>query len=354
MKSIPTLAALSALPLLITPASADIEITDNLSVKGFLSTLYHDLDTDQSVDFTNLALEEAEIEFDITSGPVSANISIQSKGQDGGKHGVELEQAYAMYNISETFFVSAGKMANVIGFESSEAPKKYQHSAAHLLSNLHGYYNPGVRLGYATEKLQVNVSGYDKIWAEEHKNGELDVAYELSVAVSPLPGLAVSVSYAEDKNSRTEDSTISNRLSDLDDLGVDLSVVNQLGVSEALNFWVSYNVGNMLFAFEYSDLEFGDGTITGDAWLVLANFAFSEKISFTLRYSEEDIGDSSQYSDSNRLTLSPSYAITENLLALIEYSHGSARSDLFGLTTPPTPATEVDFDYIALKGVFTF
>jgi hypothetical protein len=134
MKSIPTLAAISALPLLITPASADIEITDNLSVKGFLSTLYHDLDTDRNKDFTNLALEEAEIEFDITSDPVSANISIQSKGENG----LELEQAYAMYNISETFFVSAGKMANVIGFESSEAPKKYQHSAAHLLSNLHG------------------------------------------------------------------------------------------------------------------------------------------------------------------------------------------------------------------------
>jgi hypothetical protein len=353
MKSIPTLAAISALPLLITPASADIEITDNLSVKGFLSTLYHDLDTDQGVDFTDLALEEAEIDFDITSGPVSASIAIQSKGGDG----VELEQAYAMYNVSESFFVSAGKMANVIGFESSEAPKKYQHSAAYMLSNLHGYYNAGVRLGYATEKLEVNVSGYDKIWAADTPDGELDVAYELSVAVSPLPGLAVSVSYAEDKNSRTQDSNLSSRLSDVDHLlgAGSLSAVDQLGrgvlgVSEAWNFWTSYNVGNLLFAFEYSDLEFGDGKTTGDAWLLLANFAFSEKISFTLRYSEEDIGDSSFSADSDMLTLSPSYAITENLLALIEYSHGSQNVDIFGLTPP----NELDFDYIALKGVFTF
>jgi hypothetical protein len=206
-----------------------------------------------------------------------------------------------------------------------------------------------VRLGYATEKLQVNVSGYDKIWSKRPNDDELDVAYELSVAVSPLPGLAVSVSYAEDKNSRLGSSTISNRLSDLDDMGVDIGVVD--GVSEAFNFWVSYNVGNMLFAFEYSDLEFGDGTTTGDAWLVLANFAFSEKISFTLRYSEEDIGDSSFSGDTDRLTLSPSYAITENLLALIEYSHGSASAGLFSVSTPPN---EVDFDYIALKGVFTF
>ena len=70
-----------------------------------MSTIYHDLDGNQDIEGADLDLEEAEIEFNIQQGNISANISIDSIGGDG----VRLEQAYAMYNVSESFAVTFGK-----------------------------------------------------------------------------------------------------------------------------------------------------------------------------------------------------------------------------------------------------
>ena len=317
----------------------------DLSVKGFLSTMYNDLDTDAASDngdASELRIQEMEIDFNIQRDNLSGTIALQSMGSSD----IELEQAYAMYNITESFAISAGKMANITGFESSEAPKMYQDSRAFFLGNLHGHYNNGIRAGYTSETWEAFATVYDKLWTKSTRsNSDLDMAYELSLAVSPIQGLTLSIEYAEDDNS--DASSMPYRSTYIVDQFAGNAAISSIvenglsgyAVSSAFDFWITYQIASMLFGFEYSDFEFGNGD-KGDSWLLLANLAFSGRGAITLRYSEEEINGSSTV-ESDLMTLSPSYAFTDNLLALLEYSRGTAFS-------------VIDFDYFAMKGIFTF
>ncbi|MGE4550469.1 MAG: hypothetical protein AAEJ57_03690, partial [Opitutales bacterium] len=72
---------------------------------------------------------------------------------------------------------------------------------------------------------------------------------------------------------------------------------------------------DLSIAAEYAekDNETGDDI---EGWLVMGDYTVNGKMSLTLRYSEEEIGSISY----EKFTIAPNYAISDELLGVIEYS----------------------------------
>ena len=81
---------------------------------------------------------------------------------------------------------------------------------------------------------------------------------------------------------------------------------------------------------------------TGDdieGWLIMGNYAVTDSMGLTIRYSEEEIG-TAEY---DKFTISPSYVFTDSLSGLIEYSTYSVNA----AGTDPG-------DLAAVEVIFTF
>ena len=97
---------------------------------------------------------------------------------------------------------------------------------------------------------------------------------------------------------------------------------------EILTIWASYQIGDLLIGFEYADDDKNTaapgtaGVYTDDnieAYLLMANYAITDSAAITVRYSEADYIDASTVTV-DKFTISPSYAFTDDLAGLIEYS----------------------------------
>jgi hypothetical protein len=313
MKTNKIIAAAVAALFGASAAQADIALTDNLSVSGYIDGSYNNLDK-IGADSENIGLDQVEIDFAFNGETVSAEVHL-----DDQAGGVRIEQAYVNYNLGNGLVITAGKVENTLGFEKDEAPDLYQNSYAYSetgTSGLGSNYNNGVRVGYSSDLFNVSISGYDKLWAANRTSGsDLDLAYEIFAAYTGVENLTIALGYGEDDNAALNAET-----------------------SEALNIWAQYEVGQFTVAAEYSDLENGAGT-GGDQYLILGNYAFSEKGSITVRYSEQEWDGAAGSFD--KLTISPGYAVTDNFYALLEYSTGE-------------DAAGVDYDYFAIETTFTF
>ena len=107
-------------------------------------------------------------------------------------------------------------------------------------------------------------------------------------------------------------------------------------------------MGNFTLAGEYNDYDFdfhGVGGIDGRAWMLMANYAFTDRVGGTLRYSNEDW----DHFDTWKLSLGPSIRVTENLLTRFEYSYGEA--DLYD---EGTDGGDRDIHMFVAEGLFTF
>ena len=121
---------------------AEIALTENLSVEGFVQTSYTDSDAgDASFD-----LNEVEVRFLFDSGAVSAQIDLELTGDanlDNANVNEEIiDQAFISYD-THGVTVSAGLMDSQLGFEAFEAPGLYTGTTAFNATQL-----PEHRLGY--------------------------------------------------------------------------------------------------------------------------------------------------------------------------------------------------------------
>jgi hypothetical protein len=283
----------------VSIANADISLTDNLTLSGFVDASYSN--TDSAARTESLGIDQIEVDLAFGGESASAEVHLQS---DGGT--VNLEQAFASYDLGNGLTVSGGKMLNLLGFESDEPTGLYQYSTAYgggTLDSVGKQYNDGVRASFGVEDIAVGISAYDD------GVGEFDLAYEAQVIFSGIENLTVALGYADD-----DDAT---------------ALIN-----EAVNVWASYESGQMTVAAEYNDIE--SGATSGDGYLLLANYTINDNAAITVRYSEQDIA-GAQF---ERLTISPSYSFTDNLGALIEFSTGEVNG--------------VDEDIFAIETTFTF
>lgn len=282
-----------------TAANAEIALTDNLTISGYIDGSYSNLDADGAATVDGLGVDQAEIDLAFSGETISAEVQLDNvRGAGADEFGIE--QAYIAYNLGNGLSIAGGKLENSLGWEEDENPELYQNSYAYNNGTngagtnvLGGSYNNGIRASYSSDAFSVSLAGFDQLWGTKTA-GDLDLAYEVFATYTGVENLTVALGYGEDDNS----------------VGAE--------IAEALNVWAQYEQGSITVAAEYSDIESAVGT-EGDQFLIMANYAFSEKGAITVRYSEQEWDGGTDF---DKFTISPGYAISDNLWALIEYSTG--------------------------------
>ncbi len=290
-------------------ATADISLSDNLTLSGFVDASYSNSD-DGTTNNESIGLDQVEVDFAFSGESVSAEVHLHNLDGDT----IDLEQAFASYDLGNGVTVSGGKFLNLLGFESDEPTGRYQSSYAYSFDSAAATagetgrrYAEGIRASFGVEDVAIAVSGYNGLYS--NAAADMDLAYDAQVVFSGVENLTVALGYAEDDNSAS--------------------------IAEAVNVWASYESGQVMVAGEYNDVTDGAGN-EGDSYLLLANYQINDNASISVRYSELEITGTTL----EKFSVSPIYNFTDNLSAFVEYSTGEVNGE--------------DNDSFSIETVFTF
>ena len=282
-------------------ASAEVVLTENLSLTGFLGISANNLDKDaykttRSSSDSSAKIDEFEVDFLFSQDKINAQVDLNYLGGPGD---VELEQAHIGYAVSDSFSLKAGKFLSCIGFETFDMNGLYQYSPA--ASTVYPGHHTGLAGVYSGETFGVYGSVVDGTWSAD--NDPDNLGYEVQVFTSPVEGLTIKLGYA------TEDFD-----KKLTEPGFDKAMIN---------LWVSYEVDALTVAAEYSSLEnfrstdplknYGDG----DAYMLMGNYAFTDTFNATLRFAHVD----ADWAEIDEFTISPRFVISDSVSVITEYTN---------------------------------
>lgn len=307
-----------------TAAYAAVQLTEQIALEGFVDMSYvhydHDSDND-SWDSSGNSYDVDQVEFDFLFdfSPVTGQVDIQytSDGDSSSNDNAEiqLEQAFATYDMGNGGAVTAGRYASMLGFEAFEPTGLYQYSFAYATEHLGDLsflpsYNDGVKYTVETDTGFFGISLQDGVWLGDDRlggSGDSSWGVEAAAAWTGEEGLTLFIggAYEEGENSMGD--------------SVDIW---------ALNAYVSYESDAMTYGAElnYGEIEadvFGfGGESDGLSALVMANFAYSEQASVTGRisYIEYDVSDNTA-AEFIKFTAAHNYAFTDNLGLIAEISY---------------------------------
>lgn len=254
-------------------ANAEIVLTDDLSAYGYIDTAYVSSNDVQNIDG---AVAEFELGFSFTPED-SAWSAVAEISFDNDESDAEFETVTITYAASEELSFTIGNILSYQGFETYDATGLYQFSyqgigGTPVYSAAYAY---GASADYATDEFAAG------IWVGETDD---DLSIELFGQFTGVEGLTATFVYADDPG------------------------------YETYNFWVSYEIDALTLAAEYTDNEF-KGVGDTDALMLLGYYAFGDA-GLTLRYTKGEFFGV----DYDRFTISPSYAFSDNVFGLVEYS----------------------------------
>jgi len=340
------LAILNAKAIEIGPTGSGIEFS------GFV-----DIQSSKQGDDTETTGAQVELNFGYSMGPVSAAVgldfgSISVYGNGGvstavttdvigagidddnnastpsavtgtgsgtgtGSTGTNLEEAYVTYDFGNGFSVTGGRMLTYMGFEAFDPTNMYQFSYAYDVEgaqDIYDAYDTGASIDYGTDSFSIGV------WSSL----ESDAGYELALAFTGIENFTAKAIWSDFSAPGT-------------------------GAYEKSTYWISYQMDKLLIAAEVAEkdsLDAGDSGNNGDVdgMMIMANYAVSDVVGLTLRYSETEYSsfDGTTYYDGSKFTVSPSYIFTDSLSGLLEYSSYDA-----DLGTEPE-------NLLAAEVIFTF
>ena len=103
-------------------AQAEIELAEGFSLQGFLDVSASNSDVDGKDDNSTAEIGEFEVDFLYGGDSINAQVDLnyRSPGRDygPGDGGVDLEQAFVGYSVSDQFSLKAGKFLSSIGYET--------------------------------------------------------------------------------------------------------------------------------------------------------------------------------------------------------------------------------------------
>jgi hypothetical protein len=326
---------------------AEIALTENLSVGGFVDMSYthSDDDRDDSSDSNNsYQVDQVEITFGLDYGVVTAQIDLQWELDDGSS----IDQAFTTYDLGNGFAVTAGNYDSMLGFEAFEAPGLYQVSKAYT-SNIEAFEgdgfgspvdlniddiiapetNNGVKVTYEDGAQFFGVSLQDGgIFGDNRLGGDSDgggsqildqLVDGLGVGAfaAESSGYAVEVAYARDLGNGF--NVFVGTL--MEETEVEVNTIGEASIdTTVINGYVTYETGAWLFASELIKTEHdveGLGELEIDSFLLMANYTYSDQASVTARISNVDVED---IFDATKLTVAHLYAFTDNLALAVELS----------------------------------
>ena len=293
-------------------ASAEVVLTENLSLTGFLGISANNLDKDaykttRSSSDSSAKIDEFEVDFLFSQDKINAQVDLNYLGGPGD---VELEQAHIGYAVSDSFSLKAGKFLSCIGFETFDMNGLYQYSPA--ASTVYPGHHTGLAGVYSGDAFGVYASAVADTW--DPTGTDLNnLGYEVQVFTSPVEGLTIKLGYAT---------------GDVDDHDKSL-----------LNLWAGYSVGSLTVAAEYSSLDnFEANGLDADAYMLMGNYAFTDRFNATLRYAHKDVDGGVEI---DQFTISPRFVISDSWSVITEYSN----SDVDG---------GKDEDLLAARVLYTF
>ena len=303
LAAILTVTSLSAVE--IGPTGSGIELS------GFVDLRF------QSAEATNgransFESSQVEIDLDFETGPVYFNVDVDFTA---GGDGAYLEEAVVGYNFGNGFGLSAGRSLSYLGWEAYDPINMLQYSYAFDLGgakdtagdsqfggpqDIYDAFRDGGMASYSNDLFAASVwLGFDP------DDGDDSARWEYMVAFTGIENFVAKAIYADDPDDH-----------------------------EIHTIWASYTFGNLMLAGEVAEKDSETlGKIEG--WLVLGDYSVTDKLGLVVRYSDlERAGGSLALTDvdSDKITISPHYAITDELTGRIEYSSedlGSNDSDLF-------------------------
>jgi hypothetical protein len=299
--------------LLMSLSAASVqaeEKKDPLSISGFIDMSYYATDTDGGETTHDSGLDQAEINVSYDFGnKLAAYVDVEYQNAD---EGVDIEQAYITYALSDNFSVKAGRFLSYTGWETEEPTGLFQYSGTGYAKYFYGYYQQGVSGYYSGDGFALAVSLVNDLAGPQSTDSE-HPGIETMVALMPTDEITIKGFYSKD------------------------------GDVELINTWASYSKDALTLAVEYNTAE--DSAFVGSdasGYLVMANYAFTDKIGLTLRYNDWDIEDATgaNFEEATGITISPSYTVNDNLLMVFEY-----RMD---------EINDVDVNSFAVEALITF
>lgn len=287
----------------IGPTGSGVEMS------GFIDLYYQSGDTD------TVGVGQVELDFDYSSGPVSASVDFDLGGDFADAN--NLEEAIITYDFGNGFSVTAGEMLTYLGFEAYDPINMYQYSSAYAdsLAGTYGHiydaFATGASVDYSSDMFSVGV------WSSVAESAD----FEYALAFTGVENLTVKAIIA--------------------DYGT-----NSTGPFEGKStYWISYQLGPLLIAGEIANAEAATAASDElDGSLIMANYAFTDSAAVTVRFSTtEQTNSGVSLIDENKITISPSYVFSDNLSGLVEFS----TFDQDGT------AAETE-DYFAAELIYTF
>jgi hypothetical protein len=301
-----------------------VEINDNISINGFIDGSYQNTNKTTN-DTEQLGLDEVEVDFLFNSGAVSGAVHVDTNNVDAagntiGNGDFDIEQAHFTYALDNGVSFTFGRYGAALGFEREDPAGLYTFSRAYSTSVGGTSYNLGDVDAAAVEGLTIAYAGDVFSLAasiEEDGNNVQNDNYnlELSFSYTGMENLVVGGGYFfhNEKNGGRE--------------------------TDILNLHASYSIGKALIAGEIINASDTLASAGEDAYLLLVDYDFTDKLGGAIRYSDWE---TSNTANTSKLTIAPNYAITDSLGAILEYSNVNAETNA------------LDEDTIAVELTYTF
>jgi hypothetical protein len=294
----------------------DSKVMDNLSISGFIDMdyVYSDVDGGESSSNSGIAQVEIDATYDF-GNKLTATVDIEYKNST---EGVDLEQAFINYAVSEQFSVKAGRFLSYTGWETEEPTGLFQYSGTGYAAYFYGYYQQGISGIYSGDGYAVAVSVVNDLAGPQSTDSE-HPGIETMVALMPTDEITIKGFYSKD------------------------------GDVELINTWASYSKDALTLAVEYNTAENSVNEIDGvevigsdaSGYLLMANYAFDD-FALTVRYHDWEIENAAGVTveDASGFTISPSFSVNDNLLMVFEYRMEEIN--------------DVDIDTLAIEALITF
>ena len=256
-------------------ANAEIVLTDDLSAYGYIDAAYVSAN-----DVANIDGSVAEFELGFAFSPVESPWSaVAELSFDDGDNddSYDFETVVITYAYSDELSFTVGNILSYQGFETFDATGLYQFSAQGLGG---GYvYSAGYAFGASADSATDEFGA--GLWVGETDD---DLSYEIFLQYTGIEGLTAAFIYADDPGYDT------------------------------INFWASYEINAFTFAVEYTENDFSGGT-EDEYFMFMAYYSYGDA-GLTFRYTDGETGGD----EFDRFTISPSYAFSDNVLGLLEWS----------------------------------
>lgn len=300
-----------AATLTLALATSTVQADDKLSVSGFIDMSYVSTDYDGASSESVSGVDQVEFNIGYDFGnKLTATVDVEYKNSDDGAN---VEQAYLSYAVSDNLSIKAGRFLSYSGWETEEPTGLFQYSGTGYAKYFYGYYQQGVSAIYSGDKFAVAVSVVNDLAGPQSTDSE-HPGIETMVAFMPTENFTVKGFYSVD------------------------------GDTTMVNTWAAYSVDSLTLAAEYNTSEDTAGMGSdADGYLLMANYGFESGLALTVRYHAFEVEDSvgAKLEDASAITISPSYAVNDNLLIVTEYRMNS--DEIFG-----------DSDMLAIEALVTF